>query len=629
MHFFFSFSDSVRRRSVGSRPAPRWSRIGFALISWMAVLHLMGTLNLNLNRIHHDNSHHSSGIGAVQLVSALEVDTASFQSWPWWLILIFAVLGVLVVVLIFSIIFCCCCGHEERWTSRAPLSQGEMATMVSVDIALVDYLWERFPVGMPSVVDEVQATVRECVVHWRAYEVKTVRERTLVACKTSEQAIHMAIDIQQRLRKKNWDKHLDGFYNEVEQDVVQRRELAPDHASYELDDHQYKALWNGPRVVIGMDSGLVQPEQNWYNKDSYNYVGEVTERACAAEHVAGWGEILLTANTFHQTNLNKIDPIKVECIGKVRLIKDQVSDLMYRVEAIGGRPPYTFEEREALRRCDNPIHEPGSSYYDNRPRKELTPSSAGSRATPPAKEAPPKQRSFAEPLVASEMHADETAEVQSPPPPEEESQPERLVSQELKEQPVVSRRSTVVEPAPITSQDVVYVPVERQPLVEYVPPPQAARRRSTIDDRTSPLTASTYQPTYQPSPAPPTAAVEKPSRKPPGPSPPPPVFWNGKPSVPFQHAYRCFQEGNGLLFRVVDENTGTWSFYNDTIHYTMTATIEIGRKSVFTTLDGAQVPYNNRTKQYEGELVIPPLTTKRLLQGKIKGFNLAYTADAE
>lgn len=493
-----------------------------------------------------------------------------------------------------------------------------MATLVSVDITLVDYLWERYPVGMPSVVEEVQKTVRECIVHWRAYEVKTVRERTLIACKSSEQAIHMAIDIQQRLRRKSWDKHIDTFYNEVELDLVQRRELSAGHSSCDLEERKYKELWSGPRIVIGMDSGMVNPEPNWYDKGSYNYVGEVTEKACAAEHVAGWGEILLTANTFHQTNLNKIDPIQIECIGKVRLIKDQVSDLMYRVEAIPGRPPYTFEEREALRRCDNPLHEPGSSYYDPRSRKELTPTaSGGSRGSPP------KQ---VEPLVANEVQdnpvAREEVVEEDPPPPPPPPQEEEVTVEPAKE---VVERSAVIDPTPVT-EDVVYVPVKHE---EYAPPPTrhpVASPVLPVEERTSPLVTTTYQPTYRPSPPPPVEV--KPSRKP-GPSPPPPVFWNGKPSVPFQHAYRCFQEGNGLLFRVVDENTGTWSFYNDTIHYTMTATIEIGRKSVFTTLDGAQIPYNAKTKQYEGQVVVPPLTTKRVLQGKIKGFNLAYTADAE
>lgn len=142
-------------------------------------------------------------------------------------------------------------------------------------------------------------------------------------------------------------------------------------------------------------------------------------------------------------------------------------------------------------------------------------------------------------------------------------------------------------------------------------------------------TASPSTPMRRQSTVPQTALLSSPkARRPARPlSPPPPVFWNGKPSVPYTHAYRCFQEGNGLMFRLVDQATGTWSFYNDTLYYTITARIELGKRSKFAALDGASLSFNSVTNLYEGSVTVPPRTTQRLLQGRVKGYDVYYTAD--
>lgn len=60
----------------------------------------------------------------------------------------------------------------------------------------------------------------------------------------------------------------------------------------------------------------------------------------------------------------------------------------------------------------------------------------------------------------------------------------------------------------------------------------------------------------------------------------PPPFLHGVPDpaiIPnISGVIPCFQDhGNGLLFRLVDDNLDIWAFYNDTVHLVMTAVVEI------------------------------------------------------
>lgn len=108
----------------------------------------------------------------------------------------------------------------------------------------------------------------------------------------------------------------------------------------------------------------------------------------------------------------------------------------------------------------------------------------------------------------------------------------------------------------------------------------------------------------------------------------PPIFWNGQPTVPYQYAHRCFKEGNGLLFRLVDAKHHIWSFYNDSRH-AVVIDAELGGASQFTPLDGVVIKRNPQTQLYEGTMTVPPMTTRRLLQGTVKGFSFGYTSSTE
>lgn len=104
-----------------------------------------------------------------------------------------------------------------------------------------------------------------------------------------------------------------------------------------------------------------------------------------------------------------------------------------------------------------------------------------------------------------------------------------------------------------------------------------------------------------------------------------PQFLHGKPSVPFSAVFPCFQEENGILFRLVDESSKTCAFYNDSTRYKMSVRIEISADNV--TPINTALHLNEKTRYFEGTVVLPPQTTTSIFKGNPVEFNFVFSAD--
>lgn len=103
-----------------------------------------------------------------------------------------------------------------------------------------------------------------------------------------------------------------------------------------------------------------------------------------------------------------------------------------------------------------------------------------------------------------------------------------------------------------------------------------------------------------------------------------------KPRVRYTKLYKCFRNnGNGLLFRLVDDRNNTWYFHNDTQDYNMTAVVEFSdRKDV--------MPEGN-TKEVgvpegypEGvtlSITVGPGETEPFITGNPINYKMSYSAD--
>lgn len=110
-------------------------------------------------------------------------------------------------------------------------------------------------------------------------------------------------------------------------------------------------------------------------------------------------------------------------------------------------------------------------------------------------------------------------------------------------------------------------------------------------------------------------------------------FENGIPKVSYNKIYRCFKNnGNGLLFRLVDAEHKRWYFYNDTRDFIMTVKVSFANKKEV-------VPIGNTTVDAAATeavlpdgvaytLTIPPRRTEAFIEGSPDTFTLGFAAES-
>ncbi|EKF30136.1 hypothetical protein MOQ_006059 [Trypanosoma cruzi marinkellei] len=103
----------------------------------------------------------------------------------------------------------------------------------------------------------------------------------------------------------------------------------------------------------------------------------------------------------------------------------------------------------------------------------------------------------------------------------------------------------------------------------------------------------------------------------------PPLFLGPGPStnVRYDKIFCCFNEGNGLLFRLVDEIHHTWAYYNDTMEYTMHITVTFGRESRVEAIGKAEcIIMDAASGICSIDLLLPPGGTELFMCGEYNGF---------
>lgn len=89
---------------------------------------------------------------------------------------------------------------------------------------------------------------------------------------------------------------------------------------------------------------------------------------------------------------------------------------------------------------------------------------------------------------------------------------------------------------------------------------------------------------------------------------------------------KCFKtEGNGLLFRIVNENEKKWAFYNDTENYRMHVQASFGSRSSIEALNNARM-YKDDDGRFIVEVTVDPYATEMFIHGDVNGFKMAYNA---
>ncbi|GET92109.1 hypothetical protein, conserved [Leishmania tarentolae] len=108
------------------------------------------------------------------------------------------------------------------------------------------------------------------------------------------------------------------------------------------------------------------------------------------------------------------------------------------------------------------------------------------------------------------------------------------------------------------------------------------------------------------------------------------VFEYSRPTVPYDKIYRCFKNGNGLLFRLVDERARQWFFYNDTSDLMMKVSVTFANSTEVRPLGRTSLGVSHADSAPESvlyTLLIAPRCTEPFIEGNPVTYTLEFAAE--
>ncbi|CCD12781.1 unnamed protein product [Trypanosoma congolense IL3000] len=270
---------------------------------------------------------------------------------PLILILLFIALLVVLVRVIF---------RDSRDNHCAPKEPSDPVTLIFTDIESSTALWAAHPELMPDAVEAHHQLIRSLIVRYGCYEVKTVGDSFMIACRSPLAAVQLAGDLQRCFLHHDWGTTaLDDSYREFElQHTEEDVEYKPPTAH--LDPCVYRELWNGLRVRVGIHTGLCDIRHDEVTK-GYDYYGRTSNMAARTESVANGGQVLLTRAAYLALSTVEREHVSVTSLGAIALrgVPDPVE--MYQLDAVPGR---TFAALRLDREVPNVDGNDGESSTD-------------------------------------------------------------------------------------------------------------------------------------------------------------------------------------------------------------------------------------------------------------------------
>ncbi|KAH8607733.1 Adenylate and Guanylate cyclase catalytic domain [Trypanosoma vivax] len=225
---------------------------------------------------------------------------------------------------------------DARDNRNAPRKPTEPVTLVFTDIESSTALWAACPSLMREAVASHHRLIRALIVRHGCYEVKTIGDSFMIACRNPFTALQLAQELQQVFLAYNWcTTEIDKLYREfevlaAEEDVESRPTTAF------LDPSAYNELWNGLRVRVGLHTGLCDIRYDEVTK-GYDYYGSTANVAARTEAVAHGGQILLTRATYMALKADERQRLDVTPVGPVPLRGAPVAVEMFQLNAVPGR----------------------------------------------------------------------------------------------------------------------------------------------------------------------------------------------------------------------------------------------------------------------------------------------------
>ncbi|CBH13844.1 receptor-type adenylate cyclase GRESAG 4,putative [Trypanosoma brucei gambiense DAL972] len=228
--------------------------------------------------------------------------------------------------------------RHARDNENAPKELTDPVTLIFTDIDSSTAQWAAHPELMPDAVATHHRIIRTLISKYECYEVKTVGDSFMIACKSPFAAAQLACDLQRCFLEHDWKTDVfDTSYREFER---QRAEGDGDYVppTGHLDPDVYSRLWNGLRVRVGIHTGLCDIRHDEVTK-GYDYYGRTSNMAARTGSVANGGQVLLTRSTYLAVTGGEREQLNVTALGDVPLRGVPKPVEMYQLNAV---PERTF-----------------------------------------------------------------------------------------------------------------------------------------------------------------------------------------------------------------------------------------------------------------------------------------------
>ncbi|PWU91529.1 putative receptor-type adenylate cyclase [Trypanosoma cruzi] len=189
---------------------------------------------------------------------------------------------------------------------------------------------------MPDAVATHHRLIRSLIAKYRCYEVKTIGDSFMIACKSAFAAVQLVRELQQVFLQHDWGTSvIDDAYRMFEEDRAEEdAEYVPPTAR--LDAAVYRQYWNGLRVRVGVHTGLCDIRHDEVTK-GYDYYGGTSNMAARTESVGNGGQVLLTRAAYFALSTAEREQVEVTALGAVALRGVPKLVEMYQLDAVPGR----------------------------------------------------------------------------------------------------------------------------------------------------------------------------------------------------------------------------------------------------------------------------------------------------
>ncbi|KAK7199232.1 receptor-type adenylate cyclase [Novymonas esmeraldas] len=241
--------------------------------------------------------------------------------------------GVALIAAVALILYCCI---DSRNNDAAPKDGEEPVTLIFTDIESSTALWAALPQLMADAIAAHHRVIRQVIKKYKCYEVKTIGDSFMIACKDAHSAVRLACEVQTKLLSHDWDTaEIDAAYREFELARVDSVDgYVPTTAR--LSPEVYEGLWRGLRVRMGLHTGLSDIRYDEVTK-GYDYYGDTSNMAARTEAVANGGQIVATETTWWALSDPERDAVSHTVMGPQGLRGVPYAVGMYQLNPVPGR----------------------------------------------------------------------------------------------------------------------------------------------------------------------------------------------------------------------------------------------------------------------------------------------------